>query len=132
MKSRTITIGDRQITTKLKPYMGYAGDPEYGACLVFAFTARQAREDAYIILSGWCDDNRWIDIRTNLLRDRDFLYKEGDIFKLEHNIPHGVEFVETCDYCELWGSEIGEDKLCSACRDAKKLNEIHDTIIQNK
>ena len=46
------------ISTKLHPYMVFdGGDPEEGACLVFAHNAREARLIGFPTVSMWSDAN---------------------------------------------------------------------------
>lgn len=105
----------------LKIYMGYshgAGSAE-GAGLIFAHNSREAKKLAYGILTSWygIEMDSWIDTRTNLIRNSDFLYKEADQEKLANGIAHVIESPKICNRCEHWGYELDESGICTDCRE---------------
>ena len=100
----------------LKPYMFSDGEPQEGAVLVFAHTAREAKRVGYSSSFMWgCD---YIDYRVQWLRDA-FLYKEADQEKLKNGIPHVVENPTACKNCLLWGYEINKEGICENCQEGE-------------
>jgi len=88
----------------LKAYMVCEGDPEDGACLVFAHTAIEARKVGWPTVSMWGDGN-WIDCRAIWLRDAKHLFAEADPEQLSAGIPHVIEAPKRCSTCNLWGGK---------------------------
>lgn len=101
----------------MKTYMIYAGDePEEGAFLVFANTAREARKTGY----GWITslfDCEFTDVRVRRLWRSEWLFKEANQEKLARNEPHVIDNPKSCRSCGYWGqSPIGDDGFCEDCR----------------
>lgn len=93
----------------INPYIAFAGDPELGAALVFAHSAREARRLAFDTLRGWFDCT-WPDVRARRLREhRDYLTSLYD--------GRGViEDPPTCNRCEHWGAPLLPDGAgCTNC-----------------
>lgn len=106
----------------LKPYMGYAGDPADGACLIFAHDAKEAKKVGYGVVNSW--GGEWIEMRVNLIRNEDYLFKEADPELLQADTPHVIEAPTCCNCCEKWGvGEIGPDRLCPDCHKDKELRD---------
>jgi hypothetical protein len=102
----------------LKPYMVYSRlvGPEEGAALVFADSARQARNIGY----GPCSDfiDGYIDCASNWLKNVPWLFEEANKDKLAKDEPHVIVSPKCCSSCEHWGqSPIGEDGICEDCRE---------------
>jgi len=115
----------------LKPYMGYAGDPSNGACLIFAHTAKEAKAIGYGVVNSW--GGEWVDMRVNLIRNEDYLFKEADQELLKEDKPHVIEAPMGCDDCEKWGvGEIGPDNLCPSCRRNQELRNERAEIAGRK
>lgn len=104
--------------TILKPYMFYSG--LCGSCesagLVFAKSSREAKRIGWQEFGSLFTDE-YIDIRVRLLRNSNYLFREGNRDKLENNIPHTNDNPTSCSRCEMWGEEISEDGLCQTCKD---------------
>jgi hypothetical protein len=79
--------------------MCWACDPEYGAVLVWANTAQEARKLAFPTIAGWTDSG-FIDVRARLLK-RHPEYMQT--LKLEDG-PHVNDNPPCCPVCELWGN----------------------------
>jgi hypothetical protein len=88
---------------------------EEGAILIFAHTAREARN------IGWNDcpfETEFIDFATKRIRNENWLYEEADQNKLANGIPHVIDNPKTCLSCGCWGGcPIDDDCLCEPCRD---------------
>ncbi len=107
----------------LKPYMGYAGEPEYGAVLIFADNAKTAKKLAFDNIKGWINgwtwnDCCWIDVRIRWLKENaEYFLKE---YAKEIEFYKGRSFVIDdpiiCKQCENWGSPI-INGLCANCRE---------------
>lgn len=99
----------------LNTYMGFSrsAGSEEGACLVFAYTAKEARKIAHLVI---CDlfDGEWIDTAVRRLRDKPWLYDEANPVKLESDTPHFVECPIGCETCGMWGFER-KDGHCTNC-----------------
>lgn len=101
---------------KLRPYIVYEEDPEYGACLVFAHTAREAKKMGYEVLKDWNWVAEWIDARVRWLKKSDFLYEQdADKEKLENGTPHVIESPKSCPACGRWGFKLSKNGLCRPC-----------------
>ncbi len=94
----------------LNAYMGHLActDPDDGACLIFAHTAREARKLAWPILESWWMAECWIDVRIRRLRDMPWLYRDADAVKLAADEPHAIECPTVCPRCQLWGLDDPE------------------------
>ncbi len=99
---------------KLRPYMASGPDSEEGAFLVFAYTARQARNISYPELSDWGIE--FLDTRVVWMKGKPHLFEEADQEKLAAGIPHFVN-PKCCASCEQWGSPVDEEGICRNCRD---------------
>ena len=97
----------------MKMYMGHGGEPEDGAVLIFAHTAKEAKKIAWSgILIDLCDHD-YTNLRVKLIRDSEWLRAE----RRSDTEPHIVDDPRSCACCFLWGrSEIGDDGLCDYCR----------------
>lgn len=98
----------------MKPYMAFSrenGSSE-GAILVFAKTAKQAKVEAFKILSGW--DMDFLDVGIVWLKEKHF-FEQANKEKLNAGIPHCIESPEGCESCEKWGVDIIEKGLCEDC-----------------
>lgn len=101
----------------MKMYMGYDGEPKYGAVLIFAHTAKEARPLAFKEIKSWQDDVEWINVRIKLIKGKEFLFKLADKEKLEKDIPHAIDDLgpATCKSCECWGEKLNENGICESC-----------------
>ena len=98
-------------------YMGYSKEegPREGACLVFAPTAKIARNLVYPFVDSWFGGG-FFDIRAVRLRDHEFLRKQ-----MRKEEPHVIESPETCPRCHVWGFELTEDGAsCLECADEEE------------
>lgn len=106
----------------MNTYMVFSGSlgSEQGAFLVFAHTAREARKVGWPYASFTLTDE-YIDLAARRLRNKPWLYNEGDQAKLSQGKPHVIEDPTSCSQCFYWGvSPIGDDKLCNDCREGKQ------------
>lgn len=93
---------------RLNPYMAYCGDPDEGAALVFAESAKEARRLAYDTLRCWFDAE-WIGVRVRRLRrNREYLMGLYDGHAVCDDPP-------SCDVCGTWGAPADETG-CENCR----------------
>lgn len=100
----------------LLPYIGFAGDPEQGAVLVFARNAREARPLAFRGVNGWIDVD-YTDIRVRRLREHlDYLYTLADADRLQAGRAHVLDDLPSCPSCETWGAPLTDDaRACARC-----------------
>lgn len=98
------------MSERLKPYMAHMGEPQEGAALIFAHTAKEAKSMARRV--SWMDCD-YTDIRVKLLREGDgaHLRKMG--------LPHIIEAPPVCARCELWKITPMDEAtgLCDDCFD---------------
>jgi len=103
---------------ELKAYMvysSYMGAYE-GACLVFAYSVKEAKKLGYPIINDWFDIE-WIDCKAIWLKNRDWLFKEKT-----KDSPHVIESPQTCSMCNVWGNEPYDNDICMDCQeDSKKI-----------
>lgn len=118
--------------TALKIYMGYCGDDpsDGGACLIFAHTAREAKNMSWDVVRWWgCEE--FTDVRATRIWKKDHLYKQADQNALSANKPHVIEAPDSCNTCGMWGDEIGSDGLCPDChRDREVAQQISEAVTQ--
>lgn len=88
---------------KLRAYMVYAGNPEDGAVLAWAYNRQQARKLSRTV--SWMDYD-WIDIRAQWLRNC--------THEPRSNEPH-VYQPPVCESCNLWYGAPLVDELCENC-----------------
>jgi len=99
----------------MNPYIGYAGDPEEGAVLVFAPDARTARPVAYGLINGWAHVE-YTDVRVRRLRqNRDWLMQQANPRCLALGKPHGTDDIPSCRACERWSGPLNDDGHCGPC-----------------
>jgi len=120
----------------LKPYIVHGGDPEGGACLVFAHNVQEARKIAWKEVS-WIEQvagGEWINVRAELLHeDRDYWLSLADQEKIKSDIPHAVETPPTCKACGYW-DVLNKDGLCKECaktiqKEATSDENLHDRLL---
>lgn len=105
--------------TKLKPYMGcYRDEPQEGAILIFAHTAKEAKKVGWSEPS-WIRDSidSFLDFRVTLIKNNPDILKDGNHEKLSNNIPHVNDSPTSCKGCGLWGKVLNEKGLCDICTD---------------
>ncbi len=107
----------------LKIYIGYSGEPEDGACLIFAHNAKEAKRIGYPVDKGWNWDSEFIDYRVTWLKKHDWLYKEADPVKLAADEAHVIDDPKSCKRCELWGAELDAEGICTDCREEEAFNK---------
>lgn len=93
----------------MRAYMAFDRhmEPEAGAVLVFAHTAREAHRLAWPTLYGWCTD-RYVDVGVRWLR-------EGCEHLRRSDEPHVVH-PPICSICELWHTKpLDENDRCEGC-----------------
>ncbi len=108
----------------MKPYMAYSrevGSCE-GAVLVFAHTVKEAKIEAWGIVSDYCTDE-YTDMAVTWLKDRGFLLSQADPVKLAKGIPHIIESPILCKSCNLWGYKLNEQGYCEDCQSEEEYNE---------
>ena len=99
----------------LKPYMGYSGSPEeYGARLIFAHNAREAKKIGFGTVREWTE-SEWVDMRVKWLRKSPWLYNDADQGKLAKGEAHVIDHPTHCKICEEWGQELDCEGICSNC-----------------
>lgn len=104
----------------MKRYMAYSreeGAPE-GASLVFAHNIKEAKREAWPVISGYFADE-FTDMAVTLIRDSEFLDSEADQTKLEHDEAHVVFAPTSCKHCNLWGYKLNEDGYCEDCEEGR-------------
>ena len=113
------TYNNERLT--IKPYMVYEGNPEEGALLVFANTAREAKKIGYQAVRCWNDEAEFINIRVKkLTREIEYLYSLADQISLEENIPHVNDTPPCCIDCETWGDPLDKNGRCADCAQDKE------------
>lgn len=101
----------------MKPYMAYSreGGSGEGAVLVFAHTVKEAKIEAWGIVSDNFTDE-YTDMAVTWLKDRDFLFEQADPTKLTEDIPHIIESPILCKSCNFWGYKLNEQGYCEDCQ----------------
>jgi hypothetical protein len=97
--------------------MAYEGDPAEWACLVFAYSAKEAKK---MYWENAPDRFEYIDVRAIWLRGRSQYF-------FDHYKPTGPLFIESpisCENCDTWGDEITEFEGQLFCPDC--LEEIEE------
>ena len=99
---------------KLKAYQAYDKhlQPQAGACLVFAYTAREAVKLAYSTLNTW-HYTEYIGVRVSWLREK---YMPWIYTQSIKNEPHVIESPWTCEVCNTWGNEPNDNNICKDCK----------------
>lgn len=115
----------------LRMYMGYSasGGSSEGAILIFAHTAREARNVGWQVMGDELTGGEFLDFRASRIRGCEWLRDECDKEKYANDQAHVIRDVKSCEACERWGeSPIGLDNLCLECRteDARKTGEFSD------
>jgi len=98
---------------KLKPYVVSSlslGSRE-GACLVFAYSIKEAKKLGYPIINDWFDIE-WIDCGVAWLKNKDWLFEEK-----RKDEPHVIENPKVCELCGVWGNEPFDDHICMDCEE---------------
>ena len=72
------------------------------------------------MLGGWSTDTEWIDVAVNLIRNSEYLYKEGNQELLRKSIAHSIESPHCCERCEQWGYELDKENICTNCRELEE------------
>lgn len=106
--------GGGSYKVKTNPYMVWAGDAkEDGACLVFAQTAREAKQKGWPYVEGWHCETEYTETRARLLRThRDYLMSLQNAADKDGV----VESPPTCERCEVWGAQVFPDGSgCEFC-----------------
>jgi len=101
----------------LRAYMGYAGDPAEGACLIFAHTAKEAKPLAFQCCDAWFGSD-YFAVRVRWLKGESemHLFSEADPEKLAAGIAHAIDDVPVCPQCETWGFKRVEGRdYCEGC-----------------
>jgi hypothetical protein len=102
----------------MRAYMGYAGSgmAHEGACLIFAHDIREAKKLARPVLEEWEALEEFTELRVEWLKNKDWIFKEGDPAKLASDEAHVIESPTTCKDCEQWGgSSLDEAGRCEDC-----------------
>ena len=105
---------EERMSRQLKSYMSYAGYPDEGAILVFAYEGKDAKKLAWPEISSWSSDINYTDLRVNRLRG-EHLMKYADMEMMAKGMPHIVDAPPSCKSCLMWGNVIGNCGLCSEC-----------------
>lgn len=101
----------------MRAYMYYSRDAgsSEGAILVFANTAREANRVGWGACYFMIVDE-YIDGAIRWLRDKDWLFEEGDQEKLASGVAHVVDDPRSCKDCYYWGlSPIDDQGYCEEC-----------------
>lgn len=101
----------------LNMYMGWSGsDPSEGAALIFAHTAREARKVFWRGHAGEIAGDEFTDMRVTRIRDKVWLWHDGDAEKQLRDEAHVVIDPKACECCGFWGHEqIGGSGKCGTC-----------------
>jgi hypothetical protein len=94
---------------EMRTYAVSGTEPDEGAVLVFAPTARAAKPMGFRVLRGWFDV-QWTEVRVKRLTDS-WLHSLA-----KSDQPHVVEDVTICENCLLWGGELVNGE-CEDCRE---------------
>lgn len=110
---------------ELNVYMGYprsVGSGE-GACLIFAHTAREAKRLAWpeIVYDLGAED--FTNVAIKRLRDKEYLYSQGDQEKLARGEPHVIFAPTSCRECGYWTPPLNERGLCADCMEFENATE---------
>lgn len=85
-----------------------------GAFLVFAHTGREARK------VGWPYaemTDQYIDLAVMRIRGSTWLFDQANKEKLNRDEAHVIDDPKSCSSCFFWDAPIGDDGLCSDCRE---------------
>ncbi len=109
----------------LKMYMGYVADSiEEGACLIFAHSAKEARQIGWPIVDSWfmCD---FLYMRVKKIENKkhEYLYKEANQEKLRCGESHVIESPESCARCNMWGMSEVTGGICEECLEERHEEE---------
>lgn len=99
----------------MKPYIAFsrAAGSEEGAILVIAHTSREAKKLTWQSGEMWNIDG-WTELAVKLIRDKDIMVL-ADWDKVAADQPHVIDQPAACENCELWGSGLDCDGMCSWC-----------------
>lgn len=92
--------------------------PLEGAALVFANTARQAKQMGFPVVQHWFDAEwpeiaaHWLPLSAAYLAEQEGVDLEGD--------PRVIESPKCCSRCDTWGDPLDTDQICQSCRDAEE------------
>lgn len=103
----------------MKLYMGFdiPGGSSEGACLIVAYTAKEAKKIGFETVRNWYD-TEWIDMGVRLLKENtDYLMAEIDIDKFNKGISQVIECPICCPNCECWGGGEIIDGHCDYCEE---------------
>src|SRR3990167_4082264 len=75
------------LTKRLKIFIAYEDIPADGAILVFANSVKEGKRVAFPILQSWFN-TEWINVKVRLLKNAEYLRKQGDARKMELLIAH--------------------------------------------
>jgi hypothetical protein len=97
----------------MKIYIGYdkeSGKSE-GSILIFANSIKEAKRTGAPVIMSWTL-GEYINVRVNLLKDKQFQYLHALAI---NDDPHVIDHIPTCDLCEMWGTGIITNGICSTC-----------------
>ncbi len=100
----------------MKPYVAFsrAAGSEEGAILVIAHTSREAKKLAWQSGEVWNSDG-WTDLAIKLIIEDHNSMPLADQEKINRDIAHTVSEPVACENCDLWGSGLDCDGMCSWC-----------------
>lgn len=99
----------------MHPYIGWAGDRNAGAVLVFARESRAAKPVAFGLLMGWFDVE-YTDVRVKRLREHtDWLMTLARPKMIAAGLAHGTDEVPSCCACHQWHGPLDADDRCTVC-----------------
>ena len=102
----------------MNPYMGYDREAEYGACLIFANTVREAKKVGWQTLQGWFSGIEWVDMRVRRLPKTLYIMSLA-----EDDKSHVIENPPGCKICFFWKTEPLIEGLCNECREERYLQD---------
>lgn len=105
----------------MKAYMIYSRELGVceGASLVFAHTAKEAKQEGYgNALSYFTND--YTDIAVTLIKDGEHLFEQANPEKLANDMPHVIFAPTSCKACNLWGYKLNEQGYCEDCWNDKE------------
>lgn len=91
--------------TKLKTYKVFIGTDYINGDgkLVFAHNLQESKKIFYNYIRNGVDENaNWLEVKSKLIKGKNFLYLSTYEKYLKDNIPHLVAYPSNCSVCGNW------------------------------
>ncbi len=96
----------------LRAYMVSGIDPSEGAALVFAYSAKQAKQLGDPVVSDW--GVSYIDLRVKWMKGKEKKFLNQ--YATSTTEPHVIDNPPYCNNCELWGgTPLNNMGVCQEC-----------------